>query len=122
MKSIKSPLFKESIDYISQNLQVLSDKIPNHLLDYWILQNNNLGETEDNPEFGVFMYALLKYKRAKGINEFEVPTDELIELFQSWQMSLAVIEVNNKTEFDIKPFKLFDFDNLRDLEVTVLGK
>lgn len=120
MKSLKSPLFKESTDYISNNLQVFSNEVPHHLLDYWIVENNNLGETEDNPEFGVFMYALLKYKRAKGINEFELPTDELIELFRSWQVLLSAIEVNSKTEIVIKPFQLFDFDNLSSFEITML--
>lgn len=120
MKSLKSPIFKESTDYISQNLQALSNEIPCHLLDYWIVENNNLGETEDNPEFGVFMYALLKYKRAKGINEFELPTDELMELFRSWQILLSAIEVNSKTEIVITPFQLFDFDNLSSFEITIL--
>lgn len=122
MKTFESPLFKESTDYISQNLQVLSNEIPSYLLDYWILEDKDLNNMEHCPEFGVFMYALLRFKRENGIHEFEISNDDLMSLFKSWQMALALIEINNKTEVDIEPFKLFDFDKLRDLEITVLGK
>lgn len=122
METFENPLFKESTDYISQNLQILSNEIPTYLLDYWILGDYNLNDMEYCPQFGVFMYALLRYNMEKNINEFELSTDDLMSLFQSWQIALALIEINNKTEVDIEPFKLFDFDNLHDLEITVLSK
>ena len=110
-------LFLESLDFIKMNLDVTFDEVPEHLTDFWRLDNFTDLYREDlasTKQWSVFMYALLAYKKEKNIMEFKLRVNEFVDLFITWQTILAIAEVSLKTDINVKPVKLFDFDNLND--------
>src|SRR5690606_24154024 len=94
-------LFLESLDFIKMNLDVTFDEVPEHLMDFWRLDDfpdlyrEDLASTK---QWSVFMYALLAYKKGKNIMEFKLRIDEFVDLFITWQTILAIAEVTLKTD------------------------
>ena len=112
-------LLKESFKYIENNINVLSDNIPIELIEFWTvedIENINLESIEGAPEFTVFMYALTVQKVKKEVTEFTIAPGDLIEMYKLWQISLALTMMNHYKMCDFEPFKMFDFDNLKNLE------
>lgn len=115
-------LFLESMAYIKANLDVTFDQVPEHLIAYWQMDDVFGSSDEELPatkQWGVFMYALLLYKERKSEMEFKMEIEAFIDLFKTWQTFVALAEVARKTDINIKPVKLFDFDNF-DGEIEIL--
>lgn len=112
-------LLEESFDFIGNNLNILSNDVPQHLINFWATDNIFNEDLEATNQWSVFMYALGKQKLEKGMSEFTMTPRELIEMFENWQITLAAITVNNLTDVTIKPFKLFDFDNFKNLKLQM---
>lgn len=63
-------LFTESLSFIKSNLDITFDGVPQHLMDFWRLDDfPDLHEDElvSTKQWGVFMYALLAYKMRQNI-------------------------------------------------------
>lgn len=80
---------------------------------------NHYMNEEYDPSFQwtVFMYILMKVKTKQGIFEYTISTEDLNQKFIDWQLMLSAAEVNEKTEVNIRPFKLFDLDNFEGITV-----
>ncbi len=114
-------LIKESVDFISNNLDILSDKIPNHLFLFWLVTDEEtIIDIEDTHQWTVFMYSLLKYKQTQGLPKFEIEINVLMSLFQTWQIILSCEEIRRFTDIKTKPFKLFDYDNYTNMMVEIV--
>jgi len=114
-------LFTESLSFIKSNLDITFDRAPQHLLDFWRLDDLldlHKDDLVSTKQWAVFMYALLAYKKRKDITEFKIEIETFIDLFMNWQTILALAEVSLKSDIKIRPIKLFDFDNLNaDIEI-----
>lgn len=121
MTESRDELLMESFSFIDENPDLISSKLPNHLLKFWILDVDRKEPANESPQFSVYFYALIKFHRNKGENEFKITEEEIKDLFTSWQFALSVIEVDRFSPFNITPFKLFDFDVLNNLEVEILN-
>lgn len=115
-------LFTESLSFIKSNLDITFDRVPQHLMDFWRLDDFPdipVYELAFTKQWGVFVYALLDYKMRQNITEFKMEIDMFIQLFMTWQTILALAKVSQETDIKIKPVKLFDFDNF-DGEIEIL--
>lgn len=119
METDDETLLELSFSFISENVNVLSDEIPDYLIDYWTLDEFNLETVEGVPQFTIFFYSLLKYKWLQDIKEFKMPIDDIYNLFKKWQTFLVALNLELKTDVVVKPFKLFDFDNYENSDLVI---
>lgn len=111
-------LARESYDFISKNIDITSDKVPDHLRMIWMVSDIErcLDEGFENTfQWILFMYVLLKSKIMHGISEVTVTPQELCDKYINWQIMLAAADVNARTEVNILPFKMFDIDNFKGI-------
>jgi hypothetical protein len=108
-------LFKESLSFINENLNCLSNEVPQYLIEYWTTENFNNEDLKATEQWSVFMHILLSRKEI-GV-EFQIEIDEFEKMRHNWQNILAIISVNNLTEIKIEPFKVFDIENFEKLEI-----
>lgn len=121
MNKEKENLLKESTDFIANNLDCFSDKVPVHLLDSWcIKEESDMNKIIDTYQWTVFIYALLKYKERSGLKEFQTSIEDLLKSFETWQLILGCAEVSRITDVKTKPMKLFDFDNYSKMSIEIL--
>lgn len=121
MNKDKENLLKESFEFISNNLECFSDRIPENLLDFWLVAEDvDTNEIQDTHQWTVFMYALLKYKERSGLKEFQMSIEDLFKNFETWQVILGCAELNRITDAKTKPVKLFDFDNYSKMSIEIL--
>ncbi len=108
-------LLKESFDWIKNNPNSSQLDIPEHLLNFWLVEDLdgyfNSIDINQSYKFSVFMYAFMvdKIKTDNYNWSFEIEESILIDLFISWQIILSTAEVSLKTDINIWPIKIFDF-------------
>jgi hypothetical protein len=107
-------LFKESIQFINENPNCLSNEVPQYLIEYWTTDNFNNEDLKATEQWSVFMHILI-FKKELGV-EFSIEIDEFEMLRFHWQAMLFAISKNNLTELRIKPFKIFDIENWKNVE------
>lgn len=108
-------LFKESIKFINENPSCLSNEVPPLLIEYWITDNFKNEDLKATEQWSVFMHILI-FKKEVGV-EFSIEIDEFEMLRFHWQAILFALSKKNITELKIKPFKIFDIENWKNLEI-----
>jgi hypothetical protein len=108
-------LFEESIQFINENPNCLSNEVPQCLIEYWTTDNFNNEDLKATEQWSVFMHILI-FKKELGV-EFSIEIDEFEMLRFHWQAMLFGISKNNQTELIIKPFKIFDIENWKNIEI-----
>ncbi|UUW07880.1 hypothetical protein NLG42_17450 [Flavobacterium plurextorum] len=108
-------LFKESIKFINENPNCLSNQVPQYLIEYWTTDNFNNEDLKATEQWSVFMHILI-FKKELGV-EFSIAIDEFEVLRFHWQAMLFAISKHNPTELRIKPFKIFDMENWKKIEI-----
>lgn len=110
---------KASFDFISRNFNATFDKVPKELRESWYCELNSDDEDQRGFAWSVFMYALLFKKKSEGVESFSMDEDRLSELFTNWQVCLSAAEINEVTDIKIKPFKIFDIENLEKEKIEI---
>lgn len=108
-------LFKESIQFINENPNCLSNEVPPYLIEYWTTYNFNNEDLKATEQWSVFMHILI-FRKELGV-VFSMEIDEFEMLRFHWQAMLFGISKNNQTELIIKPFKIFDTTNWGNIEI-----
>lgn len=112
-----------SLSFISQNPKALSNEVPSELLEFWIVENDDIIKTmesietpEKSPEFTIFLYAYLLFQKNKGIETFSTRPEELQEAFTTFQLLINMAFVSNNTDISTEPFPLFNFDDSAEIK------
>jgi hypothetical protein len=108
-------LFKESIKFINENPNCLSNEVPKHLIEYWTTDNFNNEDLKATEQWSVFMHILI-FEKELGV-PFGMEIDEFKEKIFHWQAILLTISKNNLTKVRFKPFKIFDIENWNNIEM-----
>lgn len=115
MQNTENDLLKESMLFIESNFNVLSNEVPEYLISYWIISDFNPKNPEMIDKGSIFMRLLLENKTDEENDEFDITPSEFWFLFDKWQTALKYILASIKAEYPLKPFQLFNFDNLPTL-------
>lgn len=113
-------LQQKSFKFIDNNLDSTFDKIPDDLLELWILneEQDSANESEEQcDKFTYFLYAFLKYKEGQGLSRLSPDEDELFDLFNAFQVILGMAMISRSTDVQVKPIKMFDFDNYNKIQI-----
>lgn len=121
-------LIQMSLDFIQNNPDAYSDEIPTYLLEFWMNNKEpgdedsrkNINEEED-PEWTVFLFAYLNYKKNQGAIEVQVTIEELKDKFSSWQCLLRSADISSAPEIKMKPFPVFRFDEAKELQIEFIN-
>ncbi len=112
----KEKLYKESLEFINENPNCLSDEVPQYLIDFWATDNFSNEDLEATKEWAIFMHILI-FKKEIGVG-FEIHFEKFQMMMRNWQKLLLVITFSNSTGVKIKPFRLFDIENIENLELA----
>jgi hypothetical protein len=115
-----SSIQQESIDYISNNINVKTSEIPRHLLEYWHTPGDiaDLEQSPDLNSFFIFQHVLELYYKTLG-KEMQLSPLEKIGLFEQFRLIIRVA-LGKEDTIKINPIDLFDFDNYSKLNITIL--
>lgn len=116
MVNKKNDALSKSSEFITQNLDMTTDMLPDNLLNLWVVKD----ESDIKEQYSVFMFAYTLYlsKKHEG-KEVELRVDELNSLFESFQVILSMEELRRNSLINCNKVKLFDFDNYEHLEFHV---
>ncbi len=117
-----------SLDFIQSNQDAYSDEIPPYLLKFWVSNQEhgdedspeNINEEED-PQWTIFLFAYLNYKKNQGAIEVQVTIEELKDKFSSWQCLLRSADISSTPEIKMKPFPIFRFDEAKELSMKFIN-
>lgn len=110
-KSKDDPRVQESYDFLSKNILVTSDQISGDLLIFWTDLIKGSEIEEDQPEWIIFIFALVTYNHSKNRAKFLIGIEELEHKYNQWQAMLIFINLCKLDKLDYVPIKIFDFDN-----------
>ena len=114
-------LYQESIEFISNNINVPTAEIPEQLLEYWHTPEeitNSFKQVSNLRSFLIFQYALEAYYKTLG-KEIDLSPIEGIGLFEQFQLIIRVA-LGKEKAVKINAIDLFDFDNYSKLNITIL--
>lgn len=120
MQNTENDLLKESMLFIENNFNVLSNEVPEYLISFWIISDLNPKNPEMIDKGSIFMRLLLENKTDEKNNEFELTPSEFWFLFEKWQSALIFILASIKSGCPLKPFHLFNFEVISNLSVDFL--
>ena len=126
MTKAQAKIFEESIAWIRKNPWATIHDVPLRLLDCWSY------ETSDEYEPSAFYLSIfafgyfqsqLRLLGDKASLGFEVGQEELIDLFELWQLKVGLAELHARTELKFSAMPLFDFPPNEGLQAwsTALG-
>lgn len=121
MEKTNESLYQESFDFIRQNLNVTTDQIPDHLLQYWIspdIEKQTFGNNKDYAQLGVFMIGFSANELRKGNIAYQVDEETIHNIFMRYQYILNVEDLRRKINIGFDPIRVFDFDNYGE-ELTI---
>lgn len=105
-------LYRESFELITDNPNLSTDKIPDHLLEAWLSDEVIVITESEQPYFtvSIFHVAQDEYLSRKGIT---TDPDEQIQKhrFDIFQYILALESVNRQFPIKLRPVQILDFDN-----------
>ena len=113
-------LLRQSCDWIRDHLNAANQDVPSDLVQKWIYESDN---EETKPSgyylgvfaFGYFQHQLISLSVPFG-EKVSVSSSKLLELFQKWQLKLAMVELNRLTDLRIQPMPLFSFPDGEQVE------
>ena len=114
-------LYQESIDYISNNINVSTAEIPKQILEYWHTPEeftDSFKQASNLNSFFIFQHALESYYKTLG-KEMQLSPLEGIGLYEQFQLIIRVA-LGKEKAVKINPIDLFDFENYSKLNITIL--
>mgnify|MGYP001552813431 CR=1 FL=1 len=112
-KKTSNRMLRQSCAWIKDHWNATNLEVPDEFVRQWMYEP---GEDEMEPNgffLGVFTFGYLQHQIIAnnvptGVRQ-SVPASRLFELFQVWQLKLAMAEIHRKTDVRMKPMPLFDF-------------
>ncbi len=105
-------ILEDSCGWIRRNWNAKNLDVPPALVEVWIYEPDE-DLAPSGFHLGVFMFGYLQYQLVSTNSEpgqvMSVSSERAFELFQAWQMKLAMAEVNRLTDVRVAPMPLFDF-------------
>jgi hypothetical protein len=113
-------LLRQSCDWIRSHWNANNLDVPAEFIQKWIYEP---AEEEVRPSgfyLGVFTFGYCQHQLlSKDVpigGKISMPSARLFELFQFWQLKLAMAEVHRVTDVRIQPMPLFDFPDGEKIE------
>lgn len=105
-------LYGENFKLISDNPNLTTDKIPNHLLESWLSDDVIVITGNKQPYFAVSIFQLVhdEYLCRKGI-ENEPDSKTIEHRFNLFQYILALESIHRQLPINLRPVQIGDFDN-----------
>lgn len=105
-------LYGESFKLITDNPNLTTDKIPNHLLEAWLSDDVIVITDAEQPYFAVSIFHLVhdEYLCLKGI-ETDPDSKTIERRFNTFQYILALESVHRQHPINLHPVRIMDFDN-----------
>lgn len=101
-------LLKKSCEFIICNLDITTDLLPDEMLDYWSVKDEN----DSQDQFNVFLCAYTLYAaRKQGHGDVTLEPEKLDPLFENFQAILALEKINRILPLNSEKKKIFDFDS-----------
>lgn len=108
MAKKKTDPFEESCKFIIKNLDITTDQLPDDLLDYWSVKD----EDDTQTQFDIFVCAYTLFTaRKQGHGNVTLDVDKLNSLFENFQAIIALEKLSRKMPIKHKKIKIFDFDD-----------
>jgi hypothetical protein len=119
MRPSHNALFAESADWIRNHPFATTHDVPDRLVATWICDLEDttapMGFHLSIFTFGYCQRQLLE-TAAPSNKKLSVPADAMLNMFQTWQLKLSLIEVHRKTDLQIGAVALFDFPQDETIE------
>ena len=108
-------IFIESLEYISENINVATSSIPNRFLEYWYTPDESITpeSQHDTTPFYVFLHALKVYHETIGKSNSLSSFDLTVSYIQ-YQINIG-IALGREEDIDGYPVNLFDFGHYPNL-------
>lgn len=107
-------LLKQSMEYVQKNIHAKTDELPMELLAHWVVEDI---EHENQDQWTIFMTAYMTRKSLNKKNhEFKIETEELMRIFNDWQILLSAVLATQMSDMKLKPLPAFDFENIKNYE------
>jgi hypothetical protein len=106
-------LLDRSYAWIREHWNAQNLDVPDEFLTRWLY---NTDDEEVEPpgfhlavfSFGYLQYDILSHNVPPGVTR-SASLSELLDLFQAWQVKLALTEIHRRTHVRVKPMPLFSF-------------
>ena len=113
VKNTSRKLLNRSCGWIKDHWNAKNLDVPDEFLHQWIYTPSD--DTVDATgfylavfSFGYFQHELIAKDVPFGV-ERSISSSLLIELFQKWQLKLALVEIHRVTDLRFRPMALFEF-------------
>lgn len=114
-------MFMKSIEFIKDNPDITTHKLPDRLLKYWIVPKftKNMEYKISDDQILIFMYIVGLNKMSEKKVERFLNSYRFNQLFFSFQIILAATEYSRRTNVRLEPFPVFDIEKyiIPDLNV-----
>lgn len=112
---MKDDLLEKSMQFVEENIFALSNEIPEELLDFWLTETIH-PSSENDDQWTIFMLVFVKLNSIKKVQSLTISPNDLVNLFEDWQILLATIKASIISNKVLKPIAVFDFENIKHLE------
>lgn len=113
MPVFSQELLDKSLAWIREHPCATNLELPKDLLELWISNNRTRGIPADDFHMSVFTYGLFCQKVTDDPSlvgkQLQLKASEVSELFDLWQIKLAMAELHHKSMLASNPLFLFRF-------------
>ena len=112
-KKIPRKLLEHSCGWIREHTDATNLDVPDEFLHQWIYSSNDEYLEPTGFYLAVFSFGYLQRDLATSGTPMgamrKVSVSLLVELFQRWQLKLALVELHRVTNLKVSPMPLFEF-------------
>lgn len=113
-------LLTESCGWIKDHWDAKNLDVPDEFVRKWIYEPDDEELKPSGFYLGVFTFGYCQHQLVSNDvplgKTVSVPADRIVELFQVWQLKLAMAEVHRVTDLRVRPMPLFDFPDGEEIE------
>ena len=112
-------LFLESKEWIDKNFNASTTDLPEELLNLWMEDPRAAQDQDSQLPMDVFMYAMTKKRFLENPTQpIEMEVDEIFKIYSYWQIKLAMIDMDRRSNLAVALMPLFSFDEKEKVAVT----
>jgi len=119
-------LFDQSYAWIRNHWDAQNLDVPDEFVAQWIYTHDDENPAPVGFHLAVFSFGYLQHvivsNNVPPGKTLSVGVTELLDLFQKWQIKLALAEVHRRTDVRTKPLPLFAFRNDEQVETWAEGR
>jgi|GEM_PF-5016895 len=114
----REQIIAKSVDFISKNIGLMSNNLPNEFLEKWIDDEPVMQVSKGGCiQYTIFMYAWTKYHHSLNQKEFNATEKMIQDAYFAWQTKLSLTMLQQQGMLQLKPFKVFDFGDLDEMKI-----